>query len=74
MEFKNVFEKFDKEGKLLLADAAIDFADIEWSKHATFEGVELKHIVTSKETDGKFSYHLLSFEVNIEQYSSKPLR
>lgn len=64
MEFKNVFEKFEKEGKLLLADAAIDFADIEWSKHATFEGVELKHIVTSKETDGKFSYHLVRIAPN----------
>lgn len=64
MELKNVFEKFEKEGKLLLADAAIDFADIEWSKHVAFEGVELKHIVTSKETDGKFSYHLVRIAPN----------
>ncbi len=64
MELKNVFEKFDKEGKLLLADATIEFANIEWSKHVTFEGVELKHIVTSKETDGKFSYHLVRIAPN----------
>ena len=25
----------------------------------TFEGVELKHIITAKDTDGKFSYHLV---------------
>lgn len=64
MEFKNVFEKFDKEGKLLFADFVVEFADIAWSKHATFEGVELKHIVTSKETDGQFSYHLVRIAPN----------
>lgn len=37
----------------------MEFADIPWSKHPTFEGVELKHIVTSKDTNGQFSYHLV---------------
>ncbi|MDY3795886.1 MAG: hypothetical protein SOZ81_04135 [Agathobacter sp.] len=27
--------------------------------HPTFEGVELKHIITAKDTDGHFSFHLV---------------
>ena len=30
-----------------------------WSKYPTFKGVWLKHIITAKDTDGKFSYHLV---------------
>lgn len=54
----DTFELFSN-GKLGLPEKEIDFTEIEWSKHPTFEGVELKHIVTSKDTDGKFSYHLV---------------
>lgn len=38
--------------------------NIEWSKHPTFDGVELKHIVTAKDTDGLFSYHLVRIAPN----------
>ena len=48
MDYKNVFEQFNNEGKLLLPGAEISFADILWSKHPTFKGVELKHIITSE--------------------------
>ncbi len=34
------------------------FNTIPWSKHPTFEGVELKHIITSEKTNGQFSFHL----------------
>jgi len=44
MDNKNLFEKFNKEGKLLLPDTTVDFDTIPWSKHPTFDGVELKHI------------------------------
>lgn len=54
----DTFELFNN-GKLLLPEKEADFAEIGWSKHPTFEGVELKHILTSKDTDGKFSYHLV---------------
>lgn len=54
----NTFESFDN-GTLMLPEKEVDFAKIEWSKHPTFQGVELKHIVTAKDTDGKFSYHLV---------------
>ena len=53
-----VFESFNN-GQLCLPDKTISFADIAWSKHPVFEGVELKHIITSKDTNGEYSYHLV---------------
>lgn len=64
MNYQNLFEHFDKAGKLVLPSTKISFADILWSKHPTFEGVELKHIVTSEQTDGQFSYHLVRIAPN----------
>ena len=60
---KEVFEKFDG-GSLRLPKGQIDFGKIGWNKHPTFEGVELKHIVTSKDTCGDFSYHLVRIAPN----------
>lgn len=54
----DTFELFNN-GKLGLPEREIGLTEIEWSKHPTFKGVELKHIVTAKDTDGKFSYHLV---------------
>lgn len=54
----DTFELFD-HGKLGLPKKEVGFAEIEWSAHATFQGVELKHIITAKDTNGKFSYHLV---------------
>ena len=64
MDYKNLFEKFNEGGKLLLPDATITFDAIPWSKHPAFEGVELKHIITSERTDGQFSYHLVRIAPN----------
>ena len=64
MDYKNLFEKFNEGGKLLLQDATVTFDAIPWSKHPTFEGVELKHIITSERTDGQFSYHLVRIAPN----------
>lgn len=64
MEFKDLFEKFNNDGKLLLPDRTTAFGDIVWFKHPTFEGVELKHIITSEQTDGQFSYHLVRIAPN----------
>ena len=58
---KELFEAFNN-GKLSMLDGDICFDQINWSKHPTFEGVELKHIVTGKDTNGKFSYHLVRIE------------
>ena len=56
---KNLFDVFDLEGALLLPESRRSFGDIPWSKHPSFPGVELKHIVTSAQTGGQFSYHLV---------------
>lgn len=64
MDYRNLFEKFDGEGKLLLSDVEVLFAAIPWSMHPSFEGVELKHIITSERTDGQFSYHLVRIAPN----------
>lgn len=53
-----VFEKFN-HGLFVVPDKEVAFCDIGWSKHPTFEGVELKHIITTKDTDGEFSFHLV---------------
>ena len=54
----DTFELFNN-GKLVLPEKETGFEEITWSKHPTFEGVELKHIITAKDTEGKFSYHLV---------------
>lgn len=64
MDYMNLFEQFDNAGKLALPGTTISFAEIPWSKHPAFEGVELKHMITSKQTDGKFSFHLVKIAPN----------
>lgn len=59
MKYKDLFETFDRDGRLLLPERTRAFEEIPWSKHPAFEGVELKHIVTSEQTGGQFSYHLV---------------
>ena len=60
---KNLFESFNN-GSLSLPTTVVKFADIPWSKHPAFDGVELKHIVTAKDTGGGFSYHLVRISPN----------
>ena len=60
---KNLFEAFN-QGHLILPDKTLDFESVAWSKHPTFDGVELKHIVTSSDTNGEFSYHLVRIAPN----------
>ena len=64
MDYQNLFEQFSDEGKLRLPGVEISFADIPWSKHPVFEGVELKHIITAKQTEGQFSFHLVRIAPN----------
>ncbi|MDE6233064.1 MAG: AraC family ligand binding domain-containing protein [Lachnospiraceae bacterium] len=59
----NIFGIFS-DGKLVLPERTAEFAEIEWQKHPEFKGVELKHIITAKDTDGKFSCHLVRIEPN----------
>ena len=53
-----LFEAFNN-GSLRLPGATAEFTDIPWAKHPAVDGVERKHIVTAKDTDGQFSYHLV---------------
>ncbi|MCM1496113.1 MAG: cupin domain-containing protein [Bacteroides sp.] len=54
----SLFEAFDN-GSLILPTKSVKFAAIPWSKHTAFDGVELKHILTARDTGGQFSYHLV---------------
>jgi mannose-6-phosphate isomerase-like protein (cupin superfamily) len=58
MTNNEVFEAFNS-GVLTLPQGETLFSDIPWSKHPVFEGVELKHILISKDTGGAFSFHLV---------------
>ena len=44
------------------------------SKRPTFKGAWLKHIVTAKDTDGKFSYHLVQIapDYSIGNHTHEP--
>ncbi len=63
MEHEKTFEQFNN-GKLCLASDIRSFSNISWSKHPVFDGVELKHIVTSADTGNRFSYHLVKIAPN----------
>ncbi len=58
-----LFEAFNN-GSLKLPSGNMEFSDISWSEHPEFKGVSLKHIVTAKDTDGQFSYHLVRIAPN----------
>lgn len=59
----SVFEAFNT-GSLRLPAASRAFTEIPWSRHPSFAGVELKHIVTAGDTGGQFSYHLVRIAPN----------
>lgn len=59
----NVFGAFDV-GKLALPEKINSFQEVDWSKHPVFEGVWQKNIITAKDTNGEFSYHLVRIEPN----------
>lgn len=59
MKYTDLFETFDKGGCLRRPEGTVSFGEIPWTRHQTFDGVELKHIVTAEETGGRFSFHLV---------------
>lgn len=62
MNLLNVFET----GTGYLPDKPIAFTSIPWSSHPTFDGVALKHLITSKDTNGAFSFHLVRIDPHKE--------
>ncbi len=55
---KALFDRFD-EGVFVSPYGKKAFAELGWNAHPTFEGVELKHLLTAADTGGEFSYHLV---------------
>ncbi|MBP3365918.1 MAG: cupin domain-containing protein [Treponema sp.] len=55
---ESIFEAFGA-GSLELPEQKKDFSRIPWEAHPSFSGVEMKHIVTAKDTGGAFSFHLV---------------
>ena len=55
---KTLFENFDS-GRFASPYGEKDFSELKWNDHPTFEGVALKHLLTSEDPEGKFSYHLV---------------
>lgn len=64
MKDKNLYETFDRKGKLVLPKTTVSFSELAWHKHPTFEGVALKHLITSEQSEGKFSFHLVKIDPN----------
>ena len=64
MNSQELFEQFNVSGQRRLPTETIQFGELPWNKHPEFDGVELKHIVTSQQTSGQFSYHLVRIAPN----------
>jgi mannose-6-phosphate isomerase-like protein (cupin superfamily) len=48
-----------QEGVVFSSSDKTNVKDLPWHEHPTFSGVALKHLITAKNTDGKFSSHLV---------------
>lgn len=59
MEGKVLFERFERDGKLMWPGGTAAFRELPWSAHPTFVGVELKQIVAAERTAGRCSFHLV---------------
>lgn len=59
MNHPDLFEAFDIKGQLRLPGTSVSFGELPWNPHPAFEGVELKNLLTSRETGGQFSFHLV---------------
>ena len=55
-----------EQGQIVTFENNMDMTELKWNKHASCEGVFLKHIVTGKFTDGKFSCHLVKVQAGCE--------
>ena len=53
-------------GRVLIEGRPTDVGRLSWNDHATFKGVSLKHLVTGKETGGKFSAHIVRVQAGCQ--------
>ena len=59
----NIFEIYEN-GKLTVGAETIDLATVPWTKHAEFEGVFVKPVVSGDMTGGQFRCLLVRIEPN----------
>jgi len=57
----NLFSAFDT-GCITTLASNTSAETLDWNQHPAFSGVSLKHLITAKDTDGKFSAHLVRLE------------
>ena len=62
----SVFKEFENGTLFFSPDKQRGFSSIAWMPHAKFEGVELKHLITSNDTEGVYSYHLVRIAPNLK--------
>ena len=61
-EIENMFLSKILTGTVFSTNEAKAVADLPWNAHASFKGVFLKHLIVSKDTDDKLSYHIVKIE------------
>lgn len=61
----NIFTALDS-GRMTGLNAEIDAGSLKWNPHPTFAGVDMKHLMTGKDTGGLFSMHLVRLEPGAE--------
>ena len=54
------------QGKVVAGLAAKNVESLPWNNHPAFAGVALKHLITGKDTDGKFSCHIVRIDTGCE--------
>ncbi|WP_415717180.1 cupin domain-containing protein [Maridesulfovibrio sp.] len=58
----NEFSELTVNGTIVTIDGAINSAAQIWNPHPAFEGVQLKHLVTGKNTGGQLSCHIVRID------------
>lgn len=66
MQYQDLFDQFDANGKLYAGAAGRPLGPVPWAAHPAFAGVQLKPLVTAAETGGAFSYHLVRIQPGCE--------
>lgn len=55
-----------ESGKTVVGGREREIDGIEWTPHATFRGVSMKHLVTGSATGGRLSCHLVKIDPGCE--------
>lgn len=58
--------QFTVQGTIITSEAIRAINDLPWNKHASCEGVFLKHLIAGAATDGQFSCHLVQVQAGYE--------